>query len=149
MGTRLWGPDTWYVIHVIADSAPDTLSELDKKNYRRFYESLGNVLPCPSCGVHYKQFLEKDPPTFDTRVDMIRWTIRAHNHSNVQTGSPVLDEDEAFKRIEQEIKARENGIVRGRIPTMWESCTDMFPPAVIAALLVLAVLSVYKSVSRS
>lgn len=146
MGTRLWGPDTWYVIHVIADSAPDTLSSQDKENYRKFYESLSNVLPCPSCEVHYREFLSKDPPIFDTRVDMLRWTIRAHNHANQQTNAPILSEEEAFHRIEQEINAREHGIVRGRIPTFWETCKDAAVPATVTLGLVLIILFVYQRV---
>lgn len=149
MGTRLWGPDTWYVIHVIADSAPDKLTEKDKEDYRRFYESLANVLPCPSCALHYKEFLKQDPPKFDNRVDMLRWTIRAHNHANQATGAPVLTEEDAFNRIEQEIKAREHGIVRGRIPTLFEKCLDAAVPASITLVLVIALLYAYRSVSRT
>ena len=148
MGTRLWGPDTWYVIHVIADSAPDKLSEKEKKEYQQFYESLSNVLPCPSCAVHYKEFLAQDPPKFDTRVDMIRWTIRAHNHANQNTGAPILSEEDAFRRIEQEIRAREHGIVRGRIPTLWETCKDAALPVSVTLIIVLFLLYTYRSVSR-
>ena len=148
MGTRLWGPDTWYVIHVIADSAPDKLTEKDKENYRRFYESLSNVLPCPSCALHYKEFLKQDPPKFNTRVDMLRWTIRAHNHANQVTGAPILSEEDAFNRIEQEIKAREHGIVRGRIPTFFEQCLDSAVPVSITLIIAMLLLYTYRSVSR-
>jgi len=41
------------------------------------------LLPCASCGVHSKKFVESDPPT-DARSpeDLARWTVRFHNHTN-------------------------------------------------------------------
>ena len=140
MGTLLWGPDMWYVIHVIADSAPDVLTDTEITQYSNFYKSIGHVLPCPSCGVHYNEFLKKDPPTFKTRVEMLQWTIRAHNNANQLTGKPVLDEDTAFLRIAQEISARESGLVRGRIPTIWERCLDSALPASVIVCILLILL---------
>lgn len=124
MGTKLWGPDTWYVIHVIADSAPDKLNRQEQEDYKKFYKSLANVLPCPSCSEHYKKFLKHDPPRFKTRYEMLQWTIRAHNNANRNTGATVLNEEQAMTRIEQEIQAREQGNIRGRLPTFFERCYD-------------------------
>lgn len=145
MGTRLWGPDTWYVIHVIAESSPDSLSILEQKHYRQFYESLSNVLPCPSCAVHYKSFLKKDPPVFKTRIEMLQWTIRAHNHANTHTGSPVLSEEDALNRIQQEIQARENGSIRGRLPTLFEQCSDQIVPSIGIVSILLGFLYVFQT----
>lgn len=139
MGTKLWGPDTWYVIHVIADSSPDVFTEKDKASYRRFYESLADVLPCPACAEHYRQFLSRDPPEWKTRVDLLRWTIRAHNHANQVTGAPILTEEEGLTRIGEEVRAREFGRVRGRLPTTWELVQDTAVPVAttIAAMFLL------------
>lgn len=148
MGTKLWGPDTWYVIHVIADSSPDTFTEQDKQSYRRFYESLADVLPCPACAEHYRQFLSRDPPEWKTRVDLLRWTIRAHNHANQVTGAPVLTEEEGMRRIEQEIKARESGRVRGRLPTTWETIQDTAGPVAITLAVIILVYGLYHHITR-
>jgi sugar phosphate isomerase/epimerase len=148
MGTKLWGPDTWYVIHVIADSAPDTFTEQDKQSYRRFYESLADVLPCPACAEHYRQFLSRDPPEWKNRVDLLRWTIRAHNHANQVTGAPVLTEEEGMRRIEQEIKARESGRVRGRLPTTWEAIQDTAGPVAVTLAIIILVYGLYHHITR-
>lgn len=149
MGTKLWGPDTWYVIHVIADSSPDLLNDNEQLAYRRFYEGLADVLPCPSCSVHYKTFLKSNPPTFKTRHEMLKWTIRAHNHANQQTGANILTEEDAMKKIESEIHAREIGSVRGRLPTLFEKCFDMATPVVITTIILLFMLYMFKSITKS
>jgi mitochondrial FAD-linked sulfhydryl oxidase len=131
MGTALWGPDTWYVIHVIADSSPDTFKHEDTKAYEQFYRAIGNVLPCPSCAIHYKQFIEKHPPIFKTRVEALVWTVKAHNHANEMTGARVLSEEEGLIAIQEEIRARDTGLVRGRRPTLIERLWDASIPFVV------------------
>jgi hypothetical protein len=128
MGTKIWGPDTWYVIHIIADSAPDTFTPHQTSQYERFYRSLAYVLPCPICSVHFMDFMSKDPPVFHTRMEALRWTIRAHNHTNKITNAPILTEEEGLKTIQDEINARISGSVRGRRPNIGEYIQDSMIP---------------------
>lgn len=145
MGTKLWGPDTWYVIHVIADSAPDIFTKTDTENYKTFYESLAKVLPCPSCAQHFQSFQEKDPPVFQTRMEALRWTIRAHNHVNKITEAPVLKEDDALDSIQAEISAREYGYVRGRRSTYYEMLKDNLPAFLLGSVLAFALSTFFRS----
>jgi hypothetical protein len=124
MGTKLWGPDTWYVIHIIADSSPDTFTREQTAQYERFYRSLAYVLPCPICSVHYMDFMKNDPPIFHSRMEALRWTVRAHNSANVVTGARVFTDDEGLAAIQAEIAARNSGSVRGRRPYPIEFLQD-------------------------
>jgi FAD-linked sulfhydryl oxidase len=135
MGTKLWGPDTWYVIHVIADSAPDAFTSKETREYSDFYRALSQVIPCPSCALHFQEFIQRDPPTFKTRMDALLWTVRAHNHANKNTDKPILTEEEGLRAIQAEIEARNSGSVRGRRPTYIESITDNSVPFTIGIVL--------------
>lgn len=135
MGTKLWGPDTWYVIHVIADSAPDNFTGDDTANYEKFYRSLAKVIPCPACALHFEEFISSDPPVFKTRVDALLWTIRAHNNANKNTDKKILTENEGLDAIHAEIDARNNGTVRGRISTWYEKIIDSSIPVGIGIII--------------
>ena len=124
MGTKLWGPDTWYVIHIIADSSPDSFTREQTSQYERFYRSLAYVLPCPICSVHYMDFMKNNPPVFHSRMEALRWTVKAHNHTNLITGAKVLTESEGLDAIQAEIAARNSGSVRGRRPYPSEFLQD-------------------------
>ena len=124
MGTKLWGPDTWYVIHIIADSSPDIFTREQTAQYERFYRSLSYVLPCPICSVHYMDFMKNNPPVFHSRMEALRWTVRAHNHTNGITGAKILTEAEGLAAIQAEIAARNSGSVRGRRPYTSEFIQD-------------------------
>ncbi len=57
-----WGPHIWRTIHFVAFGYPATPSEQDKKNYKNFYYSLPNILPCTECCEHFSQVMN-DPNT--------------------------------------------------------------------------------------
>lgn len=135
MGTKLWGPDTWYVIHVIADSAPDVFNPREIQEYSDFYKALSKVIPCPSCALHFQEFIQRDPPTFKTRMDALLWTVRAHNHANKNINKPVLSEQEGLKAIQSEIEARNIGSIRGRRATYVEYATDSSIPFTVGIVL--------------
>jgi hypothetical protein len=123
------------VIHVIADSAPDSFTPQETNEYSTFYRALSKVIPCPSCALHFQEFIKNDPPQFKTRMDALLWTVRAHNHANKNTGKPILSEEEGLKAIQAEIEARNTGYVRGRRPFLTERLQDSAIPLTIGIVL--------------
>jgi hypothetical protein len=109
MGTAIWGPQFWYIIHIVADSAPETLSEQEKNIYREFYESLIHVLPCPACSSHAKENLKKTPLVLDGRMSLLKWSVAFHNRVNEQLGKPVYSEEEGLREIQRWIQSSANG----------------------------------------
>jgi hypothetical protein len=62
-------------------------SEQDKENYKSFFESLSNVLPCESCRESYKKMINRDPTrlTYDVmknRETLTRWVYDIHHTVN-------------------------------------------------------------------
>ena len=52
---KIWGPSAWKFIHTIALSYPDNPTPFDKENYKAFFLSLQNVVPCARCREHYEK----------------------------------------------------------------------------------------------
>lgn len=56
-----WGPHFWYMMRCIAHNYSMEPSDVEKANARRFYETIGSVLPCEKCKKHYIDTLKKYP----------------------------------------------------------------------------------------
>ena len=99
MDQDIWGRCTWVLIHSIAVNYPTNPSPLEKENTRKYFTSLGDVLPCRYCRIHYKNNIKVLPIQLDSKMDLINWTIDLHNIVNESLGKRVLSKKEALKRI--------------------------------------------------
>ena len=99
MDQDIWGRCTWVLIHSIAVNYPTYPSPLEKENTKNFFLSLGDVLPCRYCRIHYKNNLKVLPIQLDSKMDLVNWTIDLHNMVNESLGKRVLSRQEALKRI--------------------------------------------------
>lgn len=97
MDPASWGPQLWSSLHYIALGYPDHPSSLDKQNYKAFFESLDNVLPCHKCAQHYKATVEAMPiaPFLDSAHRLFEWTVAVHNAVNQRLGKPQITVAEA------------------------------------------------------
>lgn len=85
LGPNVWGPYGWKFLHFITIGYPENPSNQDKLNYKNFFQSLGNVIPCPTCAQHYKQHLNMYPLTdniLSNKKNVINWLIDVHNEVN-------------------------------------------------------------------
>jgi hypothetical protein len=80
--TITWGPSLWRFLHVISFTYPDKPTASDEENYRKFFLSLGEVIPCPGCAKHYKEYVAEHPIAFETKDSLSRWMYDFHNHVN-------------------------------------------------------------------
>lgn len=86
--TKVWGPLLWVVLHIITLNYPNNPTDNDKKQYKRFFVSLGNVLPCKTCRESYKHFIREHPKTklkwshFRNRCAISKWLFVLHNEVN-------------------------------------------------------------------
>ncbi len=96
---KIWGRQAWHFIHMVALSYPDNPTEEDKKNYLRFFQSLSHALPCPVCGEHFKQNMDKSPPRLDSRKELFEWTVDIHNEVNKMNQKKVLSYDQAIDEL--------------------------------------------------
>ena len=62
MEPKNWGKFGWGFIHNVALGYPDDLTYMKKEQYRKFFEVIGDVLPCLDCQDHYKEMIADYPP---------------------------------------------------------------------------------------
>ena len=102
LGPESWGPHAWKFIHIVALAYPVKPTLEDKQNYKRFYTTIGDIIPCAHCREHYKENLIKNPITDDilmNRKKLLNWTIDIHNEVNKLTGKNTYDYDTAVELI--------------------------------------------------
>lgn len=91
MDKIVWGKHFWYTIHYVSLGFPKNASEQDKKNYKLFYEIIGDVLPCEECSEHYKKLIKEIPIDnfLNNKNDLFEWTVVIHNEVNKKLNKPT------------------------------------------------------------
>lgn len=79
----VWGPVFWQTIHILTITTHLTLAP-------EVITTLCLSLPCPSCSVHAREYLEKHPINANSRDELIDWAITFHNAVNTRLEKPVL-----------------------------------------------------------
>ena len=101
-----WGPNMWYIIHIIAVSYPQQPTFQDRKTFQDFYERLVYILPCHKCRMNYSRHLREIPiiPYMDNRNKLVEWSILLHNRVNKELGKPELTITDAQNEIRRNIQ---------------------------------------------
>lgn len=81
---KIWGSSAWIFLHSISFSYPENPTKKDKRQFKTFFLSLENVLPCSLCCEHYKKYLQEHDidDALQSRKNLIHYFIRLHNHIN-------------------------------------------------------------------
>ena len=95
----IWGPYGWKFMHYVSLGYPESPSENDKRNYKDFFTSLQDILPCEKCQVNYKQNIYDHPidKALDSRDSLVKWVIDIHNRVNKELGKNELGYEESVK----------------------------------------------------
>ena len=94
MEPTVWGPSAWIFLHSITLDYPEHPSEEDKSQTKQFFESIGNVLPCPVCREHYNKNIQETPIQLNTKEELVHWLIDIHNKVNQITNKKEISYDE-------------------------------------------------------
>jgi len=111
-----WGPPAWKFIHYISLVYPNNPTELDKKHYTDFFNSLQYVLPCPKCSKNYKKHLKIHPleNSLENSDSLFKWTVDIHNEVNKINNKPLYTYDEAYNEyLNKQNNIRNNFIICG------------------------------------
>lgn len=95
-----WGPHAWFFLDNVAFSYPKQPSSYHKKIYKDFFISIGNILPCESCRIHFKQNLKKLPLTdtiLSNRNAFIEWFFSIHNLVRTSQGKNIFTSSQIMK----------------------------------------------------
>lgn len=102
LGPNIWGPHLWKALHMISVGYPNEPSDEQKKNYRRFFETLHQIIPCSICSNNYKRHLIDIPITDEVmknKQTLAKWVIDVHNLVNQEHGKPSMNPDDALLLI--------------------------------------------------
>lgn len=85
--TKIWGGPGWVFTHAITFGYPINPTEEQKKQYRDFFVSLGNVLPCRFCRESYQKFITTgetmlSDEVLENRETLTKWFYRIHEAVN-------------------------------------------------------------------
>jgi len=112
MMTKVWGPTGWLFLHCVTFGYPYAINDTNfdhaykKEHYKRFFNSIGNVLPCKYCRESYKDFIKETPidDYLNSRKDLCFWLYKIHNKVNYKlgiTGDTVPSFEEVQEFYEQ------------------------------------------------
>lgn len=95
----VWGPQLWHSLHCTALNYPSNPSEIDKQNYKSFYENVHRIIPCPKCAHHYKQNIVNFDlnQCVNSPLDLFKFTVNIHNLVNAQLNKESVAADDALK----------------------------------------------------
>jgi len=100
MQTTEWGRPLWIFLHSMSFNAPDKCSKIEQENYNRFFNTLGDLLPCKYCRDSYKLFLMYLPieEYSHERSALTYWLYIIHNLVNLKLNKVS---DISFKDVVQ------------------------------------------------
>lgn len=96
MEPKNWGKFGWGFIHNVALGYSEDLTYMKKEQYRKFFEAIGDVLPCLDCQIHYKDMLVNNPPVLVNKDTLFKWSVDIHNKVNERLNKKIISYDEAY-----------------------------------------------------
>lgn len=98
MDIKEWGSSGWRFLHPITFA----FDPKKKQKYKTFFETLPDVLPCRTCGEHFRQNLNKHllEPALTNKESLSRWLVTMHNEVNSQRRKPILDYETVRRHYE-------------------------------------------------
>lgn len=103
---NLWGSSGWSFLHYTALAYPDNPTKKDKINYKIFFYSLQNTLPCLKCALNYRQNIREIPidKSLNSREDLFKWTVDIHNMVNNELGKENYTYEKAYNKYMKQDK---------------------------------------------
>lgn len=102
MNQNIWGSSMWFSLHTITMNYPNFPNNEEKYNYKIFFESLQNVIPCAVCKKNYIRHLKEHPINnhLNTKKELVYWLIDMHNMVNAEIGKKQLSYDAVIQKYE-------------------------------------------------
>lgn len=111
MDPIVWGPCAWEFLHMITFNYPDTPTEMDKNNMKKFFYSLPYVLPCQTCGDNLKKhYIHKalNDDVLNNKKNLVYWLFEIHNMVNMSLGKKQITYDEFAKKYDKIINKKKS-----------------------------------------
>ena len=107
--TKIWGGPAWIFNHSVTFGYPLEPTDEQKLQYKNYFMSLGDVLPCRYCRESYKKFITTGETALTNdalrnRETLTRWFYRVHQAVNAKleidygiTYEDLVDKYESFR----------------------------------------------------
>ena len=109
--TSVWGPSLWFTLHIISLNYPTQPTDEDKKNYKKFFDSLQHVLPCGICRKNLYSNLSctgYGPHVFANRTSLARYVHKLHQCVNKMLGKKCTVSFDEMRSTFENFRARCN-----------------------------------------
>jgi hypothetical protein len=87
---EFFGPSAWKFLHAVSFTFPENPTQEEQRAYEEFFSRVGDVLPCPTCRGHYKEYLDKNPIRLESRAALAKYVYELHSDVNRRTKKPNL-----------------------------------------------------------
>lgn len=98
---NVWGPSFWFILHNGAAHYPIRASPIVVENTKGFIKSIPEMLPCKTCSVHARTFIDKNEKDMNMitsgRDRYFKFYVDFHNEVNKRNGKRVMSLEEARK----------------------------------------------------
>ena len=115
---KVWGSAGWVFLRNIAKGYPDKPTPTDKLNYKTYFESMENVLPCSTCRKNYKIHIKQIPISnhLGNKTQLLNWvnTIRSKSKPKIVTRPRQMPPTTIQQRINRIKKNRQERVVNAK-----------------------------------
>ena len=98
---EFWGPKLWAFIHAGTRNYPINPTHADKKAMEKWIKTLGVMIPCEKCKVHYAKNIRKVEPKLgqicSNRSNLFSFFVDLHNILNGLKGKERMTYEEAYR----------------------------------------------------
>ena len=100
MDPNIWGPQLWFSLHIITLNYPNNPSDIEKHNYKKFFETLINVIPCNYCKHNLKIHMKKLPidNALNNKNSLVKWLFNIHNLTNEHLNKKIFTYQEFISK---------------------------------------------------
>jgi hypothetical protein len=95
-----WGPKTWDIMHTFSYNYPNSPNLQTKQNAFNFYTSIGHLLPCSYCQEHCINYVTQNPPSINSRNELINWVLQFHNEVSKRLAKETWTRTKLDKKYE-------------------------------------------------
>lgn len=96
----VWGPKTWDIMHTFSYNYPENPNLQTKQNAFNFYTSIGHLLPCSYCQEHCVDYVTRNPPSINSRHELIQWVLTFHNEVSKKLNKETWTRTKLDKKYE-------------------------------------------------
>ena len=135
----IWGPSAWMMFHSITFSFPLKPTDKEKQQYLKYFECVGNVLPCDTCRQSYQQYIKSGDTQLNidvmaSRDTLTKWGWNIHNAVNkklgIDYGVSYMDMCNKYETFRVKCDFADGIMSNDKIALAYNKVNDRTPPNV-------------------